>query len=271
MRGSTVVVVLVAACGGSSTPPPKKVEPQPLQRTRIPIEEPDEDEGPQDGVQIVSTKGHMEQSAIEAGIAPHTQALSDCYMSRVGKRKWLGGRVSLHWEINKAGEVTSVKLAESDLGAWPVEKCLLEVARGATFGKPVSGDADFSIPLDFSAKGHPMSWDEDQALRAVGGQLASLDECADPSKVDKQPPKKHGKQPKAKKAPPPGGKVALPDDVTVTVYVGPGGKAQSVGFASSASEIADGWADCAEKVAMGWRLTDPKGHVAKLAIRYRAH
>jgi TonB family protein len=261
LRGCTALVV-VAACGGSSAPPPKKPDPQPLQRTRIPIEEPDEDEGPQDGVQIQSTKGHMEMATIEAGIEPHKQTLSDCYMTKVGKRKWLGGRVALHWDINKAGEITAVKLAESDLGNYAIEKCLLEAARAATFGKPVGGDADFSIPLDFSAKGRLLSWDEDQALRAVGGQLASLDECAHPDTAGQ---KKGGKRkPSTKRA-------TLPDDVVVTMYVGPGGKAQSVGFSSGKSEIDPAWAECAERLALGWRLTDPKGVIAKLAIRYRAN
>lgn len=260
IRGS-IAVILLAACGGGSAPPPAKAEPQPLQRTRIPIEEPEEDEGPQDGVAIQSTKGRMDMSTIEAGIEPHKSTLSDCYMSRVGKRKWLGGRVSLHWEINKGGEITAVKLAESDLGSWAIEKCLLETARAASFGKPVGGDADFSIPLDFSAKGRLLSWDEDQALRAVGGQLASLDECAHPESA--------GQKAKAKKSN--GKRVPLPDDVVVTIYVGPGGKAQSVGFSSGKSQIDEAWAECAEKIAMGWRLTDPKGVVAKLAIRYRAN
>jgi len=63
----------------------------------------------------------------------------------------------------------------------------------------------------------------------------------------------------------------VPDDVTLTLYVGPGGKAQSVGFSSGKSAIDDAWAECAEKTAMAWRLPDPKGVIAKLAIRYRAN
>jgi hypothetical protein len=54
------------------------------------------------------------------------------------------------------------------------------------------------------------------------------------------------------------------------MYVGPRGKALSVGFSSDKSEITDAWAACAEKAAMTWRLPDPHGMVAKLAIRYRA-
>lgn len=250
--------MLVVSCGGGSAPAPQQPDPAPQQRTRIPIEEPEEDEGPQDGVQIQSTRGRMDPAAIEAGIEPHKQTLSDCYMTKVGKRKWLGGQVTLRWDIAKSGEVTKVVLAESDLGAWPIEKCLLETARAATFGKPIGGDADFSIPLDFSAKGRIQTWDEDQALRAVGGQLASLDECQYPESAG-QKKKKNGN----------GKRVSLPDEVVVTVYVGPGGKAQSVGFASVKTQLDDAWAECAEKMAMTWRLPDPRGVIAKLAIRYR--
>jgi hypothetical protein len=169
-------------------------------------------------------------------------------MSRVGKRRWLGGHVSIHWDIKRDGTISAVKLAESDLGAWSIEKCLLDIARAATFGKPIGGDADFSLPLDFSATGKSASWDEDQSLKAVGGQLAKLDACA-----------------KAK-----GVKGPAPRDVTITVYVGPQGKAQSVGFASARSVLDDVWAECAEKAALAWRLPDPRGTIAKLAVRYRA-
>jgi len=260
VKHAGLALLLIAACGGKAPPPkPEPVVEEP-RATRVPIE----DDEPEDGVEFVSAHGRMDPAVIEAGIAPHTQALSECYTTRVGKRRWLGGHVSIHWEIAKTGEVTAVKLAESDLGAWPVEKCLLETARAATFDKPTGGDADFSIPLDFSAKGRSLTWEEDLALRAVGGQLAALDACADPSKGAKP---KHGKaKKKPPLAPPP---PAQPDDVTITLYVGPGGKAQSVGFSSPKSVIEDAWADCAEKLALAWRLPDPRGTVAKLAVRYR--
>lgn len=246
MIKAPLLAITLVACGGggkSGTTTATNPDPNPPKATRVPIEDTENE----DGVELVSAHGRMEPSVVEAGLAPHKAELSDCYMSRVGRRRWLGGHVSLHWDVEKTGEVKSVKLAESDLGAWAVEKCLLEVARSATFGKPIGGAADFMVPLDFTAKGKALVWDEDMGLRAVGGQLAKLDDCA-----------------KAK-----GVKGGRPDDVTITVYVGPLGKAQSVGFASAKTVLDDSWADCAEKAALGWRLPDPRGTIAKLAIRYR--
>jgi TonB family protein len=232
-------VIAIAACGGKPPPqssPPK--EPPKAVANRVVVES---DSEPEDGVTIINPHGRMEQKAVEAGLASHREDLSACYMSKVGRRRWLGGHVVIRWDIKKDGTVTSVKLAESDLGAWPIEKCLIDVARSATFDKPIGGDADFTIPLDFSSKGALQVWDEDQAARAVGGQLAKLDACKE-----------------------------APADVVVTAYVGPRGKTQSIGFSSGKSEIGDKWADCAQKAALAWKLPDPKGMITKLAIRYRS-
>lgn len=235
------LALAAVACGGKSAPPAAPAEPA---AKRVPVEDEVDD-----GLELSSSRGRMDPAVVEAGIAPHKEALGDCYMSRVAGRRWLGGRVSLHWDIQGDGTISAVKLAESTLGAWPIEKCLIDLARTAAFGKPRGGaDADFSIPLEFLPTGKVDVWDEDQSLRAVGGQVAKLDACA-----------------KAKNV-----KGPMPDDVTITVYIGPAGKAQSVGFSSPASVIEDAWAECAEKAAMAWRLPDPKGTVAKIAVRYRA-
>lgn len=240
------LLVLLTACGGGSAaappPAPPPVVVSAKSTTRVPVED---SELPEEGVTVMNSKGHMEQAAVTDGIKPHESELTDCYMTKVGRRRWLGGHVQIHWDIQADGALSAVKLAESNLGAWPIEKCLIDVARSASFAKPIGGPADFVLPLEFSAKGAAQIWDEDKSLRAVGGQLVKLDACA-------------------KKA-----KVPAPQDVVITVYVGPYGKAQSVGFSSSASEIEEKWAECATKAATAWRLPDPRGQYAKLSIRYR--
>jgi len=237
MRIAAAVVALVA-CGGSKSPPPAPAPPPPKPPPRIQVEEPE----PDDGVTVRLAHGHMEPEVVQAGIAPHAEELTGCFATRVGKRRWLGGHVTLHWDIRADGEVTKVVLSESDLGSWPVEKCLLEVARSATFGKPVGGNADFVVPLDFKPLGPSMPWDEDRGIKAVGKQLSTLAKCT-------------------KKRP--------ADEVVITMYVGPHGQAQSVGFSAAKAVIDDVWGDCAEKLALAWKLPDPRGTVAKLAIRYR--
>ncbi|HEY4056039.1 MAG TPA: AgmX/PglI C-terminal domain-containing protein [Kofleriaceae bacterium] len=246
MRTALVLLVL-GACGGS--PPPKPVEPPPPPPpTRHVIEDSTVDDGGQEeGVTMMGQHGHMEVEDVEAGIAPHKQAMADCYMSNVNRRKWLGGQVVVHWDIKKDGTVTEVRLAETDpgtnLGNWAIEKCILEVAKAATFAKPKGGDADFTIPMEFKPTGRLVNWDEDQTVRAVGGQTSKIAKCA-----------------KGKVTPPKG-------PVWITVYVGAHGKVQSVGFAGKAS-IDEEWADCAVKAATGWRLPDPKGTIAKLSVQY---
>lgn len=267
-----VVPLLLVACGGSKPPPAEPVAPVEKKVTRVPIET-GEDE-PEDGVTFVKTKGAMSKESIEAGLAPHQQAMMDCYTTKVGKRRWLGGEVRLLWEIKADGSIKSVKV-DSNLGAWDVEKCLLDIAWAATFDRPSGGDAEFDVPLNFNATRSTAIWDEDQALRAVGGQLAKLDECPNGDKNgDKKKPVKKA----PKKAPPPKAEPDKaerpeprpPSNVTITVYVGPQGKAQSIGFSSPTSEIGAKWAACADAVANAWRLPDPKGQIAKLAIRYKA-
>jgi len=146
------VALALAACGSPPKPAPPPAPPPPKPTPRIPIEEPE----PDDGVSVKLAHGHMEPEVVQAGISPHAEEFTDCFATRVGRRRWLGGRVTVRWDIRASGEVSKVVLAESDLGSWPVEKCLLEVARSATFGKPVGGDADFIVPFEFKPLGPSM-------------------------------------------------------------------------------------------------------------------
>jgi TonB family protein len=233
--------VALAACGNPAPRPEPAPRISAVPVTRVAAEEPE----PDDGVQVVAAKGHMDPRAVEAGVAPHRAELTGCYTQRVGRRRWLGGHVLLRWEVAADGTVTRVLLADSDLGAWPVEKCLLDIARTLSFGKPIGGGAaELTLPFEFSTKGQPATWDIEQSARAIGGQLTKLAACAK-------------------------GKVAAPEEVAITLYVGPHGRAESVGFASTTTALDDAWAACAEKAALAWRLPDPKGQVTKLAVRYR--
>jgi len=235
-RVALAQAAVVAACGGHAPP---HAAPAPAPATRKVVE----DAEPDDGVQLTSESGHLDPAAIDAALAPHRAAMSRCYTQKVGQRSWLGGRVVVQWQVGADGATRSVRITESDLGAWPVESCLLDVARQAVFAAPAGGAAELSLPLELSVA-RPLAASDDPAMRAaIDGQLAKLDACAR-------------------------GGAALPEDVALTIYLGPRGRAESVGFASP-RELDDGWRSCAEKAALGWRLPESRRRFTKLAVRYR--
>lgn len=232
---------VVAACGGK----PKQ---EPIVATPPPVEDNGSSDGSssseeEDGVEIVSTRGKIDPDAVTRAIEPHAAAIEACYADNVGRRKWLGGGVELRWDVTADGALAQVRLVQSDLGAWTIEKCVLDIARQLSFGKPKGGKAHVNTPLSFSLGSGAVVWDEDQAIRAVGGKFKELTECAKTAET------------------------ADPTNVTVTMYVGTRGKVQSVGFASPGG-FDDAWADCAMGRAMAWALTDPRGKVAKLSFVY---
>jgi hypothetical protein len=236
--GGLAGVVALAACGGkpAAVDTGPKVSARVL--TRAPVEEHDDD------VQVSGGIGHVEPAVVEAALAPQRDRLTGCYLSRVGRRRWLGGHLELRWTVAADGTIVQVLLAHNDLGAWPVEQCMLALARDTQFGPPIGGLAEVSLPLAFSAKGTTALWDDAQSAKAIGTQLAKLDVCAR-------------------------GKPVMPEAVEITIYLGPRGKPLSVGFGSEVSAIEDDWAICAEKAVLAWHLPDPRGQVTKLAVRYR--
>src|SRR5690606_33329833 len=111
---------------------------------------------------------------------------------------------------------------------------------------PSGGVAEFTLPLDFdSGCCHVLWWDDDRATAETAGVMDGLAECAAAA-----------------------GGVA-PADVWITLYVGKRGRVSSAGFASlQEAPLPDAWADCAEARVKEWVLSDPRGRVAKLAVRY---
>lgn len=229
----------LAACGGKTVPSKSvAVDDDHAHKAAAPV---DEDSDDNDEMELVSSRGRMEPAKVEKAMAPHTSAIAACYTEAVAGRKWLGGELTLHWFVTADGTLEHLAVNNATLGAWPVEKCILAIARAIPFGAPKGGAADFTVPLTFSAKGAVETWDEDRALAAVGSQLKKLHDC-----------NKGG---------------AAEGSVAVTAYVGPGGKVASVGFATAeGAPQSDAWFDCAEKIAQKWRLPDPRGRYARLSV-----
>lgn len=240
--GWILAMVLVAGCGGSS----KKAAavPEPEEEVEAPSpddEEPEED----DGVEIEGLLGTLDVADIQPVIDKRARELEGCYQDGVGKLRYVGGSVELKFRVAADGVVKWVKVQQGDLGAWPIEKCLLEIARTMKFPRPRGGEAEFTFPLEFPGRGRVVPLDDARADAEIGPRLAELDECVDEAGVP------------------------APSQVQVTVYVAVGGRVTSAGFATVAEEpFADAWADCALERVLGWKLTDPRGKVWKAQTWY---
>ncbi len=244
MHRMAVVAAMAAACGGADKPAARQaddgIEPGELPMSRR-AAVPDMDEDSDDGVEVAGLRGRISAYDIQEGVRPHARALEACYNRNVGKKRFIGGNVELKYELARDGSVRWVQLVRSDLGAWPVEKCLLETARTMRFVEPQGGEADFTLPLEFSAR-RASQWYADRGLEEVAELTGELAECAE----------------MAESAP-----------VEVTLYVGARGQVQSVGFASLGAEpVADAWKDCAAERIGSWTLSDPLGAVTKTSFTY---
>jgi len=242
--------LVAAGCGGAGKgdvdepgPPREKIV---AEHDPSLDEEPDTQEEDDDNeeFEVEGLTGHLDPYDIEQGMAPHNQALAACYHDNVRKMRFVDGKVEMKYKVGRDGAVKSVYLSESDLGAWNIESCLLAIARSMKFKKPRGkGDADFSIPLDFTSGRTRALWlSDDQSQAEVEDYIDMLDECE-----------------------------GSPSDVWITLYVGPRGKVKSVGFASkNGTSFTDEWAECAQTMIMDWQLTDPRGKISKLAFQYNA-
>lgn len=244
----TAVLLLAAACGGSDK---RAAAPEPA--TAVDRDDDDrphqaaaphmDDDDADDGMQIEGLRGHLDPADVQQAIQPVSGQLARCFDSQVKRKRFLGGQVELAFRVSRDGVVETVQIAKSDLGAWPVERCLLELAAAVDFPEPKGGaTAEFSLPLDFPARKSSLWWSEEQADTEVAEHVGELAECA-----------------------------PQPENVWVTLYVGVRGKVQEVGFASPAKRPIDPeWADCAADIIRGWTLSDPRGRIAKLGFRYNA-
>lgn len=247
MRCTFAVLLFAVACGGADKPDVEGADKVPEREKIEAIHDPsihddaEEEEDDEEGFEVEGLGGYLDPYDIERGIEPHQQALSACFFDRAKKNKYLGGKIEMAYKVGRDGAVKWVQMKESSLGAWQVEKCLLDISRSMFFKKPRGkGDADFSVPLEFTSVRNVRWMTEEAAESEVAEYLGELAECGRAS------------------------------NVYVTLYVAARGKVKSVGFAREKGPLADEWGDCAEAKVMAWQLTDPRGKVSKMSFLYNA-
>jgi hypothetical protein len=238
---SILLATLVACGGGAKHAEEPKPEPE---RTRVPLASEDDEEP--DDVQVEGLMGHIDRSDIQPVIERSWDRVQNCYTGGIGKKRYVGGLMELKFRVARDGTVKHVHVARGTLGSWPVEKCILELARAMSFPKPKGGEAEFSFPIDFPSRGRTIAMDDARATTELPPKLVNLSKCSE----DAEEP--------------------IPGRIDVTLYIGPGGKVTSAGFATDgADDIPDAWGDCAHAEATTWKLTDPRGTVWKATATWQ--
>lgn len=176
-----------------------------------------------DEMQTLGTLGTLDRQSIQDGVADKIPRVrSSCYRRRLGEEPYLGGEVGLKFRVATNGSVRWVRFKQSDLGSLEVERCILEVMRGARFGRPQGGEAEFSVPIRFKGGDRvtPLDPRRSRAARRLRGSCKQL---------------LRGEAPRGRLKPPPG--------LRVTLYVDDEGKVVSAGLSAGGEEIPAEFAD----------------------------
>ncbi|MFW6050097.1 MAG: AgmX/PglI C-terminal domain-containing protein [Myxococcota bacterium] len=247
--GAAVVTaaMVVVGCGGSS-------EPTPLETVSTSGGE--EATAADDGLRTSGTLGTLPQFAVENTLQARQRKFLRCFTEAWRRNELVGGEVRFVFRVDEEGAVRWLYLGESTVGDRATERCLLDVAREATFPEPSDGEAEFTWSLAVDPMEDvrpPVAMDAERAAAEVAEDAAAaLGECA------------------------PGG--AAP--YRVTTYVRPGGSVLAAGVASRAEAEAEVDADappevdpevleCLVEQVAEWELPDPGSYPGKVTLELR--
>jgi hypothetical protein len=203
--------------------------------------------GDTDGLQINLEHGVITQEAAQEAVMSHWKELTRCYGQAGPAMGFAGGSVSMRFVVDGGGDTRDVRIVDSQLGNFEVERCLAAVGRTIHFPRPrgnATAQVDYS--LEFRSTGAiavlDLPLDEMNAqLPALITRLAGACEGLGA------------------------------DEVAATLYVDASGAVRSVGLASAASfdEVAG---RCVSESIRHWsvRLAAIRGGVGRVTVPLRS-
>jgi hypothetical protein len=224
--------LVMAGCAHAPPPPPPPAAPPPPAPAPVAAE-------PADELKVSGTLGTLSDDEIEGPFRRRWDDITACYREAVSRVRYLNGKVEVKVHVGPTGAPKRVYISASTIGSWSAERCILEVARTLTFSRPHGGsEAEFVYPLEFGGGGRVQAVRASEAPRGVPSEVAFC----------------RARAPRGQ-----------PEVVTVTAYVGPGGKVASAGLAADAP-LDDGFASCMVERVGRVRFEDPLGKIAKISI-----
>lgn len=232
LLSATLVAALLVACGGE-TPPPKVVEAPPPPKAVHTAPE----------MRSSQELGSIDEAATKKTWQRLSDKLLGCISQGSSRLEYLSGEVKFFLRIGQDGRVRYGWLERSSLGDRETEKCLLDVAKSASWPQPEGGEAEVRYDgLGFDPAGGvrmPTEWPSDKVAATVGKHHDSLARCLDGVGDTK---------------------------FRVTAYIEPGGKVQAVGVSTSSKEGAEK-IDCIVSAVHAMKMPNPGSYAAKVAFQ----
>ena len=200
-----------------------------------------------DGLQISLEQGVISQEAAQEAVMAQWKALTACYGQAGPAMGFAGGGVTMRFLVDGRGDTTDVRIVESRVGNFDVERCLVGVGHSVRFPRPKgNATAQVDYTLEFRSTGAmavlDLALDELTAeLPALFTRLAGACEGLGA------------------------------DEVAATFYVDAAGNVRSVGLASPAS-LDETAGRCVSDSIRRWnvRLPAVQGGVGRVTVPLRS-
>jgi hypothetical protein len=159
MRGGTLLgaaSLVFAACATAEPIGPRAAAPRPAAGARpsgYEVREAVPEAPERDGLQVRMESGFLSQEEAEESVRGSWRRLSRCYDEAGPARDFAGGQVKLRFAVDPRGRVAEVRVVESRLGSFEVERCLVGVGREIVFPRPQGGGTSFEYTLEFRSTG----------------------------------------------------------------------------------------------------------------------
>lgn len=182
--------------------------------------------------------GGLSEEDVDARFVALKPAIDACLFAGTVRNETFGGRFVVSLRIDRAGGVRHAHLSESTLGDREAERCVLDVVRGVSWPKPLSGEGLASKSFEVDPATPPAELRAERFALAVRAAAQRALRCSD------------------------GGFVA-------TAYVSPGGAVASAGVATRDPE-SEADADCVVEAIRSVRFGSGRGRVGKVVFELPA-
>ncbi len=191
-------------------------------------------------MQVQGTLGELDSDKVEKLFAQHQADFRRCYDEVAASQHYVGGHMELKVAVLLSGQPRAVTVVDSNLGSIDIERCIAGQIAKLRFPAPKGGEGEVSYPFDCTARTPVGNWPSERIAAALYKKRSALKSCK-------------GK-----------GGAAQVADLHATLYVGPGGKATSIGF-SAAAPIDEKLTTCVAKQILSLQYDDPLGQMVKVS------